>query len=93
MVGVCDPESGVLKRGHTAAGQETGCGILTSHSSIQRNRLVESFSQPLHLHGDNFLPPGGLRDSQDIWEMRKERTLALAKALRVVPIGPVDQIV
>ena len=34
------------------------------------------------LHRDAFLPPGGLQGLWDIWETRKENTLALAKALQ-----------
>ena len=43
---VPDSEPGVIKRGCTAAGQETGCRFLILHSSIQRNGLVGSSSQP-----------------------------------------------
>ena len=34
------------------------------------------------LHHNNFLPPGGLKGSWEICEKRKEKTLALAKALQ-----------
>ena len=36
---VYDSEPGVLERGQTAAGQETGFGFLTSCSSIERKKV------------------------------------------------------
>ena len=57
-------EPGVLERGCTAAGQETGFGFLTSHSSILNKISWWDPPPSLHnLHHNKFLPPGGLRGS------------------------------
>ena len=69
----------------TVAGQVTGCGFQTSCSPSKNVGLVGPFTQPqcpTPLHHNDFLLPGDLKGSWDIWEMRKEKTLALAKALQ-----------
>ena len=63
----------------TSSCQETGCGFLAACSPSQKIRMVGSSPSLSTLHCNDFLLPGDLKGSQNIHEMRKEKTLALAK--------------
>ena len=66
----------------TAAGQETGCRFLTSHSPIQEIGVMNPPPSHSTLHHNDSLPSEGLKDCWDIRETKKEKTLALSKALQ-----------
>ena len=65
-----------------ASGQETGCGFQASHSPSQKHGLGDLPPSLSALCHNNFLPPWNLKGSWDICEMRKEKILALTKALQ-----------
>ena len=64
------------------SGQETDSKLLASHSPSQKLRWWNPPPSLSALHCDAFLPPRDLQGSKDIWETRKEKTLALAKVLQ-----------
>ena len=66
----------------TAVGQETGCRFPASCRPSQKIQMVGSSLSLSTLFHNDFLPPGDLKGSWDIQEIRKEKTLALARALQ-----------
>ena len=64
-------------------GQETGCRFLVPHSHSQKIGMWDPPPSLSSLCHNDFLPPGDLQGSWDIHDMRKEKTLTLAQALKI----------